>query len=887
MIKKEIMLFAVLFLFFISLASASFVFGNVSSSISDSYSTSDILKGWINLSFRNESASNISFLGQTFNLLDFLNNNSADYTCIPSDCGNSYSSVESFSSRSFVLSSNESKIIGLKLIGNLPDNPVQSVSFKVESNAGESCSSQLKIDVNDDNIIDWIPRTGSNIFNCYKTWGCYDYSVPNTNYEIWTSPYCEKMILLPQPGFMIGADIIKGSSNPVLKMQVYDEDFQKLDECTLPSISVSGEYSCKINLTLIEQKEAYVCIVGDGQTNYAIKGEAEGSVCGYYDVVNSQENVSDYSIFAEGGKFAPIGSFVFNESSFRKFLSDDSSILKDYINEYIYEKYDNSCSNGCIIPVKFISNTGQEIKISELVLKYSSPGIRTENNFYTIEKKSPIINSGFIKLDLEKANFNVPSVKGNYSTIMWIGDNFLLRKDIKVGAASSKIKDITPGTAPALVPVYFRAVLENSSGNLSYLWNFGDGSAEEISNTNYVKHSYSTIGNYNLNVKIIGTEVSKTISINVISPKNSINSTISNYKNNIKNFESYILNLPVLIKNYAEEQSNLNSVKTQLQAIETSYAGGNIDDAKAVEIMGELVELNVPSDLKIIKRNENVQYFIDENIINIDALSSFGAGENNNGRTEYARAIAGWIEQNAKINLDFAEYSIILSNGESFFSYIKFIIEPNAEIKNLYVAINGDNDNIKLSSGLGEKEISNAVGFELNDLNEKTEFEVLYNEKLDVLGLPVSISPDFEELLFNSNCNLNGICEKEYDETSSNCSDCKKSNLFLFILIIAIIIIVFFIVYIIVQEWYKNSYEKSLFKDRNQLFNLINFMNTAILKGFDKGEFLKKLKQMGWSGEQLSYAWKKLNGKRTGMWEIPIFKSAENIEVKRELQKRQ
>ena len=42
----------------------------------------------------------------------------------------------------------------------------------------------------------------------------------------------------------------------------------------------------------------------------------------------------------------------------------------------------------------------------------------------------------------------------------------------------------------------------------------------------------------------------------------------------------------------------------------------------------------------------------------------------------------------------------------------------------------------------------------------------------------------------------------------------------------------------------------------------------------------------GWKGEQISYAFNKINGKRTGMWEIPLFKRKENLEVEREIQKR-
>jgi hypothetical protein len=64
-------------------------------------------------------------------------------------------------------------------------------------------------------------------------------------------------------------------------------------------------------------------------------------------------------------------------------------------------------------------------------------------------------------------------------------------------------------------------------------------------------------------------------------------------------------------------------------------------------------------------------------------------------------------------------------------------------------------------------------------------------------------------------------------------------------------------------------------------------MNNCEVQGFLKNEMFSKLREFNWSNEQITYVWKKLHGKRTGMWEIPIFKFIENLEVKREIKKRQ
>ena len=95
------------------------------------------------------------------------------------------------------------------------------------------------------------------------------------------------------------------------------------------------------------------------------------------------------------------------------------------------------------------------------------------------------------------------------------------------------------------------------------------------------------------------------------------------------------------------------------------------------------------------------------------------------------------------------------------------------------------------------------------------------------------------------------------------------------------------VVYIILQEWYKRYYENYLFKDKNQLFNLITFMHNSLNQKLSRDQIFEKLRPLRWSNEQLVYAWKKLHGKRTGMWEIPIFISFEKYQIKKEIEKRQ
>ena len=47
----------------------------------------------------------------------------------------------------------------------------------------------------------------------------------------------------------------------------------------------------------------------------------------------------------------------------------------------------------------------------------------------------------------------------------------------------------------------------------------------------------------------------------------------------------------------------------------------------------------------------------------------------------------------------------------------------------------------------------------------------------------------------------------------------------LFVILILILLILVLVVYIFLQEWYKRKYESHLFKNKDELYNLINFVS--------------------------------------------------------------
>ncbi|GAG37460.1 unnamed protein product, partial [marine sediment metagenome] len=229
------------------------------------------------------------------------------------------------------------------------------------------------------------------------------------------------------------------------------------------------------------------------------------------------------------------------------------------------------------------------------------------------------------------------------------------------------------------------------------------------------------------------------------------------------------------------------------------------------------------------------------------------------------------------------------STQQDLISYVKITLKPKQDLDEFYFVINEDSSNMKFNGDVNTKDVNSATAIIFSELSksESKTIEFLYPKKLS-LNLPFYISPEFKNLQVRpvvGVCNNNKRCEKELGETSKNCrTDCKPLGRTVFLLIGLFVIA--FIIYIMIQEWYKRHYESALFPNKNHLFNLINFMSNSINQGLKKSEVFGKLKQIGWVNEKLGYAWKKLHGKRTGMWEVPLFKFVENKRVQRELERR-
>lgn len=452
-----------------------------------------------------------------------------------------------------------------------------------------------------------------------------------------------------------------------------------------------------------------------------------------------------------------------------------------------------------------------------------------------------------------------------------------------------EIKAVLPNKPPILIPMDFSVVLDKAQSNLTYTWNFGDGSGKIITKSGILSHAYPRKGIYELEIKISGLdyEINKTFEIDAISPKDYIISMIEMYRTDLATIERQKNLLPEWIQNEINKSIKIKDLNSSIYEQEQRYKNATSDD-EYTDITKKLLELKIPFSFSLSEETNSAECFLNENQFDLESLSDLGAGTVSGSREDNFEAIESWAVENIDILVESKSYSFYFRNKsiQNLFSHVQIKLKPLKKIDKLFFAINGDSEKIILKNISEIKQnLGSSAGIIFNKIDREKNIEIIYPEKINLLQCPFYFSPDFKELKKNNEiiiCNNDGLCDNK--ENYKTCNDCKQFKITFMLLIILLISAL--AVYILMQEWYKRYYELKLFPNRNSLYNVMSFINNSINQGLKKSEIFEKLKKMDWNAEQLSYAWNKFHGKRTGMFEIPVFKFLEKRKIVKELENR-
>jgi len=136
-------------LFMLSIASATVTFSNKSTDIQTKYVGGDLIKGSINLSFKNEYVNSkiTSTFNGSVNVIDLLKSNgfseNEGFKCTVKGCSKGFTAGEGVTD--LQLNSGSEEFIGFKVTGNNVE--INDVKFTIRSTAQASCTQSLVLDV--------------------------------------------------------------------------------------------------------------------------------------------------------------------------------------------------------------------------------------------------------------------------------------------------------------------------------------------------------------------------------------------------------------------------------------------------------------------------------------------------------------------------------------------------------------------------------------------------------------------------------------------------------------------------------------------------------------------------------------------------------------------
>jgi len=835
------------------LASFALAFEAKDVKIEKTYGSDENLKGFMNISLEDDLASLMFravfkkvFSSQDIglSLREVLEANNANYSCNPRNCKDGYLLVNGSTERIILAKAGEEKLVAFKIEG--PGVSFKSLAFSMFVNNSMACESPVKIDLFNNNMMDWQAENATKDYSCNYNTGCFNPADSSDSVFIGEKPYCEKITLPVSKKFRIGAWIKKGSTkfyNDLLEMSIYSGESGWLASCDLPEPNATGgAVGCEVEYENEENKEVYVCINAREDTDYAIRTENK-EPCGFYSYIEEFGGnfVADYYIFVSTPRYDRIGEIRFSGLDYE-------------VEDYLKQEYENNCSQSCVIPVKIIPSFNGSIRIYNLSLGYvSATGIRSEDKIYDASRLPLKISSDSALINLESLEIKVPSSPGTYNLSLFLNDSLIKEESIKV-ERFRVVQGVYPRWVVLKNPTNFQIIFGKNASFSEIEWNFGDGSVLKTTSEKVV-HAYNFSGTYKLEARVVaedGKSYSGEFNISVSSAKEAVNYTLANYQKSINSVDSKILSLlPVWCQKQIKD-TVIGNLTSNIISLKQMF-GKAVSDSEYLAILDNLYLLKVPSSISISLQGEG-PYYVDYQDIDVAKLKILGAGEEDAEKERISR----WISENADLKIEFKVIDAEYREGkESLGTLFKIKVLPKQEqdVKNFFV-VEGQSE---FKPDSREQKVDGSFGISYDDLRQR-EIEFLQYNVTDPSKLKIYISPVFsglEGVRFEIKCNYNNKCEKALGENTSNCQDCKMKLIYLAILGIVAFTLVCIVLMII---WYRKKYESYLFKEKKDVYNITSFIKTAKKQGMQKGEIYGKLKKEGWNSEQISYALMKVEG---------------------------
>lgn len=841
---------AIAFILSIEICSASVTVSENTSYI-NSNSAAGVINGMINLSVKNENALSIlsTNMNGTITLADFVKANGlkegVDFNCSIRGCNENYETISEVSTVN--MDSLNPPVIGFKVNGN-DVSGIRSIKLKVSSSAQPTCRISLFADIlnQKENFIVSAKATGEVCSGDYN--GCFNKTLTADSYditELTNQQYCEKIQLPPSPGFELGANVknstIRQSDLTMSLYEITPNGPVYIDECKLPKNKQSNifeELQCKIGYSNSKTKDYLVCISSESDlSGYKINSETQGALCGSL-IDSPADYTRDYDVFAKTLKFAT-PEIEINDSTFYGFNGID---ITDYANSYLTKIYGGNCSKGCVIPIGFIGDS-QTLTFSDAEVAYDVKGVPiTTNHIYSVRKVEPTINFGYKLLDISKAGFKILASSSADTIKLYFGSNNIFEQQIT--SVSSNGFTLIPRSALIGINTQFEA--ESSMNVTSSSWNFGDGTTVS-SSTNKASHKYLSSGEYTVSVTLqnASTSTSGTFVVSVGNPGESAARLIGGYQTRISNISTKLNSFSGAVLSELKKQINITLLNQSLENLRLQYLNATTD-AEYSQIISDIFALNIPYD---IAKSEISTVPISAGYGNIDSelITKVTNEPVESAQLDALKnAIAGWLNSNYAATINQEVTSLFTDAGRvDVVTSFKITITKKDSAENGYLIIGLSKDSINFAESYSATSAGDS-GTAI-PISESKTISFTIPQKVEVSDLGAYIAP--------TNITKFSLGGGEITPVTSS------FPWTVVITVLVILILAAVAAYFIIMRWYKLHYESKLFKNPENLLNIMKFIESSRKTGTKDKDIKKKLKNAGWTGEQISYGFNKVDKK--------------------------
>lgn len=374
----------------------------------------------------------------------------------------------------------------------------------------------------------------------------------------------------------------------------------------------------------------------------------------------------------------------------------------------------------------------------------------------------------------------------------------------------------------------------------------------------------SATGNFNYQLNLSGKIIFQK-EIQISSTNTLIEDGLNEKYSQLNATKTAIKGYDLFVQKILNEFLNISFIEDNLQDLELDYENADTSQ-EYTEILGNLSSIKIPIGISESVNTNSITFYPKREKINLEILKAITGGDYAEDEEGYIDAIYIWNEGNLTTDVTFREMLIDYgTGGGTNLKIFMFEFDKNKMQNEAYFIIEDIGDlNFE---DIEPVEESGYLYINLADVSNKIIFST--TEEVNFLDIPVFISPSLT------------VLHPVIVEPPPRWDQKKFSKWILFGLIIFLLLLIGTVTYIALQIWYRKKYENYLFKNRNNLYNIMTYIQTAKKKGMPKEEIIKHLKKAGWTREQINYALQKYEGKKiAGIIERPFKKVIESVEKK-------